>query len=365
MAVKTGSSVAEVPAAIILNPTAGAGRGRRARSILEAAAGAWSPRPRLMITAAPGDATALARRCSEEGAGLVIAAGGDGTAHEVVRGLMEFAGAGGAPPTFGYVPLGTGCDLAIALGLPREPGGLLEDLRAGSDVRIDVGELETEGPRPQRRWFLNAANVGLGPIVAERVASSPRLRRWGTPAYLVAAARALLRMSPRDLSWETDEGRVGEGPVVNLSVCNGPSFGGGMRPCPDATLESGRLHVAVVEPLGVPAALGQIPRLMRGRRLDHPSIHNFSCREIRIASRRPGETTGPPAGQAREGAAGPSRQEPAGRTAQEARAGDAEGVPVEIDGEISGPLPVRLRVVPRGLAVRLPREGARSFDGSG
>lgn len=334
MAVKTDAGVAETSAVIILNPSAGGGRGRRASSLLEAEASDWERRPPLLTTTGRGDATALARRCAEDGVRLVIAAGGDGTAHEVVQGLLEVAD-GGEGPTLGYLPLGTGCDLALALGLPRQPGGLLGRLRRGTDVRVDVGVLEADDDRRQlRRWFLNAANIGLGPAVAARVSASERLRRWGTPAYLMAAARALLRTTPQLLRWETDEGEGGEGPVVNLSVCNGPSFGGGMRPCPDAGLDSGRLHVAVVRPLNLLAALGQIPRLMHGR-LDHPAIRNFSCREIRISG----------------------RQERIGQR-------EVEPIPVEVDGEISGPLPVRLHVRPRGLKVRLPRDVARSFTGS-
>lgn len=361
MTVKTAAGAPDAPTAIILNPTAGAGRGRRWRTLLEAEAAGWRPRPRLLATAAPGDATALARRCVKEGARLVIAAGGDGTAHEVVQGLLQAAEEGGEAPTFGYVPLGTGCDLGIALGLPREPSGLLERLRHGGDVRIDVGLLEAADGRPLRRWFLNAANVGLGPRVAERVAGSPRLRRWGTPAYLMAATHALVRMTPWRLRWETDGGRTGEGPVINLSVCNGPSFGGGMRPCPEAGLTSGRLHVAVVEPLGVLAALRQIPRLMGGRPLVHPSIHNFSCREIRISS----EATHRAEDRATHRAEDPATRRAEDRGSGRAGADVPGGLPVEVDGEISGPLPVRLSVVPRGLAVRLPEDGARSFDGSG
>ena len=89
-----------------------------------------------------------------------------------------------------------------------------------------------------------------------------------------------------------------------------------MKPCPDATLTSGLLHVALVGPLGFFYALRQMPRLMRGSKLSHPAIRTFTCRSLALA--------------------GPSCS-------------------VETDGEIKITLPVRLSVRPKGLLVRVPR----------
>jgi diacylglycerol kinase family enzyme len=166
-----------------------------------------------------------------------------------------------------------------------------------------------------RRYFLNAANVGLGPAVARRVKESPRLVKLGKLAYVLASVRELSAARPQPLSWRTDAGETGRQPVLNLFVCNGPSLAGGMRPCPDASLTDGILHVAVVGALGRPAAFAQMGRLARGRPFDHPEIRTFTCRSI--------ELEGP-------------------------------AIDVETDGEIAGRLPARIAVLAGALRVRLP-----------
>ncbi len=319
---------------VIFNPAAGAGKAGRHRLLLEQSFKRWSAKPRIVETERPGHATELAREAASRGDGLVIAAGGDGTAHEAIQGLLDQGGAPGAGetveptgradlgevsnlPVFAYLPLGTGCDFAIALNLTRDIAKLAAQLEHGEDVRIDVGVAELSRPDGKTtRYFINAANIGLGPQVADHVRRSLWLRRWGKLAYVFATLIALPGARPRPLIWRTDEGLEGNRPVFHLSACNGPTFGGGLSPCPDATLTSGRLHVAMGCDLSRLEVIRQMPRLMRGTRLDHPEILSFSCRSLEL------------------------------------RGAD---IRVETDGEVDGGLPARLSVRPGGLVVRVPR----------
>ena len=215
------------PATVIFNPTAGAGRARRRWGAIESAFGDWPTPPQVVRTEGPGHATELAAVASRSGAPLVVAAGGDGTAHETVQGLLA-GGTAARGPVFGYLPIGTGCDFATGLGLTAGSAAMARSMPEGRDLEIDVGIAEmSSGGREVRRYFLNAANVGLGPAVAEQVNSRAWLRRSGGPAYLLAAAAALVTARPTRIAWRTDDGREGEEPILNLSVCNGPSFGGG------------------------------------------------------------------------------------------------------------------------------------------
>ena len=320
---------------VIFNPAAGAGQAGRRRLLLEESFSRWTARPRIIETERPGHATELARESASRGDHMVIAAGGDGTAHEAIQGLLDYertsadregpgtrggegAGEVSGLPVFAYLPLGTGCDFAIALNLTRDIRKLVEQLQHGEDLRIDVGVAELSGPEGQTiRYFINAANIGLGPQVADHVRRSVWLRRWGKLAYVFATLIALPGARPRPLIWRTDEGLEGNRPVFHLSACNGPTFGGGLSPCPDATLTSGRLHVAMGCDLSRLEVIRQMPRLMRGTRLDHPEILSFSCRSVEL------------------------------------RGAD---IRVETDGEVGGGLPARLYVRPGGLVVRVPRQ---------
>ena len=126
------------PPVLILNTTARRGRAQRTWARVRNELRSWRTMPEIMETQYAGHGTELAKNAAAAGASLVIAAGGDGTAHEVVQGLME-AQAGGSGTAFAHLPLGTGCDLARGLGLPTNPSGILRGLRQWKDTYVDVG----------------------------------------------------------------------------------------------------------------------------------------------------------------------------------------------------------------------------------
>lgn len=302
-------------AVIVLNHTAGRGRAERTWRGLREELRSWPTVPEIVETRHAGHGTEIARRAAAAGASLVIAAGGDGTAHEVVQGLME-AEAGATGTAFAHLPLGTGCDLARGMGLPLDPKGILRGLRKGRNTYLDIGVADMcRGADTVRRYFLNAATVGLGPLVASRVKRSRQLQRFGKHAYTLASLMEILGARPHQISWQTENGRRGETLVLHMFICNGPSVAGGMRPAPQASFSSGELHIVVVGALGLPSALRQFRRLGRKLPFDHPDIASFACRSI--------ELEGP-------------------------------GIDIETDGEIAAGLPARLAVRGGGLLVRMP-----------
>ncbi len=71
---------------VIYNPTSGRGRSARRLTGLRQA---WADRASFWPTTAPGQAEELALRAAHEGFATVVAAGGDGTVHEVANGLLR------------------------------------------------------------------------------------------------------------------------------------------------------------------------------------------------------------------------------------------------------------------------------------
>src|SRR5438876_10445486 len=106
---------------VIYNPTAGRGLARRLVERLRRQRGAaFDFRP----TTGPGHGGELAERAVAAGHATVIAAGGDGTVHEVANGLLR---AGRPEVVFGVWPIGSANDYAYALGVqgdwPLRSGG--------------------------------------------------------------------------------------------------------------------------------------------------------------------------------------------------------------------------------------------------
>ena len=87
----------------------------------------------------------------------------------------------------------------------------------------------------------------------------------------------------RPLRIEYEGGRY-EGRAVMAAVANAPCFGGGMRVAPTAVLDDGRLDLVIVGDVTRPDLLRSLPRIYRGRHLDHPAVHTVQVRHAVIHS---------------------------------------------------------------------------------
>jgi YegS/Rv2252/BmrU family lipid kinase len=179
----------------------------------------------------------------------VIIGGGDGTLTMAADGLVD------AQLPLGIVPLGTANDLARTLGLPLDPVAAAEVIAAGHLRRIDVGTVNNT-------HFFNVATVGLGVGVTRRL-SGERKGRWGVLAYLLTAARVVVRARPfaADIVSESETIRVR---TVQVTIANGRHFGGGLIVDQAATIDDGLLHLVSLEAQTWWQLVGLLPALWRG-----------------------------------------------------------------------------------------------------
>lgn len=188
-------------------------------------------------TEAAGDAIDLAAAAAEGGASTVVAAGGDGTVNEVVRGIDRAEAF--EDTTLGVLPLGTGNSFAEQIGVTDLDTGF-DVLENGERRRID---LATANDRP----FVNSC---IGGLTAESSGdtSSEMKRRYGTLAYVLTTLRTVSEFDSLRLSVDIAGGEEmpeWSGEAVLVWVGNGRRFttGGSVQ----AHMEDGLLEVAVVE----------------------------------------------------------------------------------------------------------------------
>lgn len=256
---------------VIYNPTAGR---RRARRRLERLRTAWADRAEFRPTAEPEHAVALAREAVDEGFDTVIAAGGDGTAHEVANGVLQ---AGRPDVLCGFAPLGSANDYVHSL--EREFGPA--DSQPDAGLLVDVGVVRAEG-RPQR-FFINSFGLGF----AGEVTIASRSIGWlqGVPLYGLAALRALMsRFATPTLALRWDDGPVEREPTLLLSLLVGRREGSFVL-APDAQLADGRFDR--VHALGLTRwdVLRLLPRLaLHGPPAAHPKIRTGRCAKLEVES---------------------------------------------------------------------------------
>jgi diacylglycerol kinase (ATP) len=144
------------------------------------------------------EALAACRSAVADGAGALVAVGGDGTVHV---GLQAVAGTG---VPYGVIPAGTGNDFATESGVPADPVAaatlVAEALAAGRTRPVDLAHMA--GPDGYERWFCAVLGAGFDAIVNERAnaMSWPKGRRRYDRGHLrrvAAAAPAPLPDHPR------------------------------------------------------------------------------------------------------------------------------------------------------------------------
>jgi YegS/Rv2252/BmrU family lipid kinase len=269
----------------------------------------------LETTRGPRDAERIAREAAAGGAGRIIVAGGDGTASEVVTGLLA-AGLGGRVE-LALLPLGTGGDLVRALGVPRDLDGAIAAIARGKIRALDAGAVRFQGDAGAVRevFFLNVTSAGVSGLVTELVNDTPKLL-GGRVSFLVGTVRALARFRPAAARLRVDGRTLYEGPLTLAAVANGRYFGGGMQIAPHARPDDGLFDVVWIEGRSMAWLLRHLPKLYTGAHL-------------RVAG----------VGSAR------------GRVIELEPIGGATPLRIEIDGEPLGALPARIEALPGALTL--------------
>jgi len=205
----------------------------------------------------------------------IVAAGGDGTVHEVVNGLMRTGG----KAALGVIPLGSGDDFYKLLGV-ADP---IEVLLRKTIKTFDIGRIASG---PETRYFANGMDIGFGAHGAANVARVPRFLT-GFGAYLGALALTMIRYPLMQVRIQLDDASPFELSTAMTAVMNGTTFGGSFRVCPEARPDDGLLDLLLVGPVGRLAILQLVPKILKGAHAGDPRLQMARARRIRITSNDP------------------------------------------------------------------------------
>jgi diacylglycerol kinase family enzyme len=240
---------------------------RRCRAA--AAAAGWQPV--FAETTVDERGAGLARAALAAGAGLVFAAGGDGT----VRACAEALAGTGVP--LAILPHGTANLTARALGVPLADGAALATGFGGRDRRVDLAFADGIA-------FVTMAGIGLD---AEVVGATPvpLKDRLGWAAYaLIGAARAAGRRTGFTVTLDS-------GPPVRrrarcVAVGNAGLLPGGFVLLPSARMDDGALDVGILAASG-PLGWGRIAwRVLARSERDSGPLERFRARQANITADR-------------------------------------------------------------------------------
>lgn len=251
----------------VINPAAGRGRVGQMLQRLEAAIRQHGPSTEvhIAVTQAPRHAIEIARNAPA--GSRVVAVGGDGTVHEVVRGIA------GSDKAIGVIPIGSGNDFARMVGLR---GLSLEAaLHTALQGRIHTVDLGMVNNQP----YGASLGIGFDAAVAGKALSAPTFLR-GMPRYLYSMFAVLKELTLPSLELIQNGQVIYRGRTLLVALMNASTYGGGIPIVPDAVPNDGLISAAVAGEFSRLGVVGILPRLLMGKHVHHRKLRFFQGTEF-------------------------------------------------------------------------------------
>jgi len=244
---------------IVVNPAAGKGRAVKLLPVIEQELKQFPLEYEICLTEYPWHAAKLAEEAVTLGYD-VVAAGGDGTANEVLNGIMLARNNGLGTTRMGVLPIGRGNDFGFSMGIPAEPKEACRVLAEGKTRWIDIG-LVKGGLYPQGRYFGNGVGIGFDAVVGFVAAELPLS---GFPAYLAATVKTMMLYYHAPLMEITLDGQTFQKSCLMVSVMNGYRLGGGFYMTPESKPDDQTFDLCIAGKISRTRILRIIPSFFNG-----------------------------------------------------------------------------------------------------
>lgn len=315
---RLGNKVTYRKIALIYNPYAGGLRGRRASRLLDAEEGLrkYGAVVDAIPTNGPRNAGTLAARAIDNGADLIVVAGGDGTINEAAEGIS------GTEIPLGILPAGTANVLACELGVRGNLRRAAEDLLSYPAERISTGRVYSRDEDP--RTFLLMAGAGLDAYIVYSLSVNLK-RRFGKFAYWLAGFRQFGRRFA-EFSVRAN-GREYRSSFALISKVR--NYGGDLEIAPSVSLLDDEFEVVLFQGSQSWRYIAYLAAVAAKLHMKMRGVTIFRATELELR-----------------------------------RSGD-DRVFMQVDGEFAGHLPARVEIVPASLTLLIPPrylEAARTAD---
>ena len=271
---------------IIVNPVSGRGRGLASIPMIEKLLGEHAIQCDLVQSERPWHAAQLAQQAALEGFDVIVAAGGDGTANEVLNGLMAAKASGkiSSPgPAMGILCVGRGNDFAYGAHIPADLQAGCQTLAQDYRCKMDVGRL-IGGDYPQGRYFGNGVGIGFDAVVGFVALKMKRLS--GFPSYIVAALKTIFLYYQAPVVRIEFDGQTVETSSLMISIMNGRRLGGGFMMAPHAQPDDGLFDLSITSEVSRLRILTLIPLFLRGTQATQSEIRTSQASRVSVQAIR-------------------------------------------------------------------------------
>lgn len=235
----------------------------------------------LAITDKPWQAADLAQQAILEGYDVIVAAGGDGTANEVINGFMRARSNGKVMAAMGIIPIGRGNDFAYGMGAPTKMEQAIEALKHDHRKTVDIA-LVSGGLYPEGRYIGNGIGIGFDAVVGFVAARHKLLT--GFVSYLWAALKTIfLYYKAPQVKIELDDEEIVMDALM-VSVMNGRRMGGGFMMAPDGVPDDGLLNLCIASQVSQIKCLLLLPKFMNATQFSDKAIRAGQSRRVVVTA---------------------------------------------------------------------------------
>ena len=225
-----------------------------------------------------GSVERLSKILANNGYRTIVIVGGDGALNDAVNGILHSGADDKENIAIGIIPNGIGNDFAKYWGLTTDYKLAVDCILNQRKKKIDAGYCSFyDGKTHQRRYFLNAVNIGLGARIVSITDKTKRF--WGVKYLSYIAAlfslifeRKLYRMHLR-INNEHIRGRI-------MTVCIGNAWGWGQTP--SAVPYNGWLDVSVIHRPELSQLVSGLWMLIQGRILNHKNVRSYRTQQVKV-----------------------------------------------------------------------------------
>ena len=270
----------------IVNPNSRSGKGKKIWKRLEKQLDHAGAEYEAHLTEKPGDAAEMASRLTDgcKDPRIIVAMGGDGTVNEVLNGLA-FCG----PITLGYIPTGSGNDLARSLKLPRRPGRCLKKiLNPRYHKLLDYGVLSYGREEVAHRRFVVSAGTGFDAAICHNLLYSKtkvvlNKLHLGKLSYILVGLKQLIIARPTKGYILLDGVKKVEfNHIYFISAHIHAYEGGGFKFAPKADPADGMLDICIVHNASKRKLIPILINAFLGGHRNYSGVRHYTCREAEI-----------------------------------------------------------------------------------
>jgi len=265
-----------VPLPLFLNPVAGRGRAGRNIQQIGSLLDSLGIGHVLVRSESVGNLETKVFDAVSAGAKRILVAGGDGSIHEVVNGILR----SGRTIDLGVIPIGTGNDFAKACSIPVQWESAVREL--ADRLHSNTPARPVDAGRMNNRFFANGAGIGFDAKVT-RIARDIRWR-VGDLVYLAAVFKAMIDGVTTPHVTMKFSGQTIEGPVTLANFSNGAWVGGMFHIAPMARNDDGMLDLIFATPISRIRIMALLPKLMRGSHIEQPEIKHVRLRRCEVTA---------------------------------------------------------------------------------